>query len=305
MHMSVSNGTTDVVQNEKALRRAVRRDSLARIWYRFTRNPLSVAGLVIVLLVVGVAVFADWVAPFPTHKGAVVDFRNAMKPPGDGHWFGTDHVGRDLLSRIIYGFRFSLTMAVVVIALAAPPGILAGLVAGYYQGTRVDAIIMRITDIFLAVPPLVLAMAITAVLKPNVFNAMLAVTLMWWPWYARLVYGMATSLRNEFYVQAAEVMGAGKLYILFREILPNCVSAILTKMTLDMGFVIIIASSLSFVGLGAQPPTPDLGTMVAEGAKYMPDQWWLTVFPALAIVIVILGFNLLGDGLRDVLTVEE
>ncbi|HEX6988008.1 MAG TPA: ABC transporter permease [Bacillota bacterium] len=283
----------------------MKRDNWRRMWYRFTRNPLSVVGLIIVLVTGLAALFAGHIAPYPEHAGAFVDFGNAMKPPGGDHLLGTDPVGRDVLTRIIYGYRFSFGMAIVVIALAAPPGIILGLVAGYYRGTRIDSIIMRITDIFLAVPPLVLAMAITAVLTANVFNAMIAVTLMWWPWYTRLVYGLASSLRNEFYVQAAEVMGAGKLHILFREILPNCVSSILTKMTLDMGFVIIIGSSLSFVGLGAQPPTPDLGTMVADGAKYMPDQWWLTTFPALAIVTVVLGFNLLGDGLRDVLTVEE
>ncbi|MFO7246483.1 MAG: ABC transporter permease [Bacillota bacterium] len=283
----------------------MKRDNWRRMWYRFTRNPLSVVGLVIVLVTGLAAIFADYIAPYPEHAGAFVDFGNAMKPPGGQYLLGTDPVGRDVLSRIIYGYRFSFGMAIVVIALAAPPGVILGLVAGYYRGTRIDSIIMRITDIFLAVPPLVLAMAITAVLTANVFNAMIAVTLMWWPWYTRLVYGLASSLRNEFYVQAAEVMGASKFHILFREILPNCISSILTKMTLDMGFVIIIGSSLSFVGLGAQPPTPDLGTMVADGAKYMPDQWWLTTFPALAIVTVVLGFNLLGDGLRDVLTVEE
>jgi peptide/nickel transport system permease protein len=136
-------------------------------------------------------------------------------------------------------------------------------------------------------------------------NAMIAVTLMWWRWYARLVYGIASSLQNEFFVQAAEVIGASKLHILFREILPNCISSIFTKMTLDMGFVIIMGASLSFVGLGAQPPTPDLGSMVADGAKYMPDQWWMTLFPALSIIFLVLGFNLFGDGLRDVLAIEE
>ncbi|MFS8570643.1 MAG: ABC transporter permease [Thermaerobacter sp.] len=301
----MSSSETAAAHDARALWWAMKRDNWRRMWYRFTRNPLSVVGLVIVLVTGLAAIFADYIAPYPEHAGAFVDFGNAMKPPGGQYLLGTDPVGRDVLSRIIYGYRFSFGMAIVVIALAAPPGVILGLVAGYYRGTRIDSIIMRITDIFLAVPPLVLAMAITAVLTANVFNAMIAVTLMWWPWYTRLVYGLASSLRNEFYVQAAEVMGASKFHILFREILPNCISSILTKMTLDMGFVIIIGSSLSFVGLGAQPPTPDLGTMVADGAKYMPDQWWLTTFPALAIVTVVLGFNLLGDGLRDVLTVEE
>jgi peptide/nickel transport system permease protein len=155
------------------------------------------------------------------------------------------------------------------------------------------------------VPPLILALAITSVLTPNLTNAMLAVSLMWWPWYTRLVYGLASTLRNEFFVNSAEAVGASKGHIMFREILPNCISPIFTKMSLDMGWVILIGSALSFVGLGVQPPKPGLGTMVADGAKYLPDLWWISVFPALAIVVVVLGFNLLGDGLRDMFASEE
>lgn len=281
------------------------KDKFKRSWYKFSRNKISIVGLAIVILVILMAIFAPYITPYPEHAGAFVDFGNAMKPPSASHIFGTDNMGRDIFTRIIFAYRYSLTMGIVVIALAAPPGVIAGLVAGYYKNTKIDTIIMRITDIFLSVPPLVLALAITSILGPSMMNAMMAVTIMWWPWYARLVYGLASSLQNEFFVQAAEVMGTSKSHILFREILPNCVSSIFTKMTLDMGFVIIMAASLSFVGLGAQPPTPDLGTMVAEGAKYMPDQWWMTVFPALAIVFLVLGFNLLGDGLRDMLAIEE
>jgi peptide/nickel transport system permease protein len=163
---------------------------------------------------------------------------------------------------------------------------------------------MRITDIFLAVPPLILALAVASVLEPNLWNGMLAVSLMWWPWYTRLVYGLVSALRNEFFVSAAELTGASTMHILLQEILPNIVSPILTKMSLDMAWVIIIGSMLSFVGLGVQPPEPSLGTMVADGARYLPDQWWIAVFPALAIVVVVLGFNLLGDGLRDLLAAE-
>ena len=162
---------------------------------------------------------------------------------------------------------------------------------------------MRIT--VLAVPPLLLALAISSVLKPNLFNAMMAVSVSWWPWYTRLVYSMASSIRNEFYVQAAELVGASKTHIIFREILPNCLPPIFTKMTLDVGFVILLGASLSFVGLGEQPPVPALGTMVADGAKYMPEQWWVSVFPGLAIMVIVLGFNLLGDGIRDMMSTEE
>ena len=281
------------------------RETLGRNWYKFSRNRLSIVGLFTVLLVTFLAIFAPLVAPYPQHASAFVDFANASRPPCRDYPFGTDVVGRDIVSRIFFGFRFSLIMGVVVLSLVVPPGVVLGLMAGYYQGTRLDTVIMRTTDIFLAVPPLVLALAICSVLTPNLFNAMLAVSLMWWPWYARLVYGLASTLRNEFFVASAETMGASRVHILFREILPNCISPIFTKMSLDVGWVILIGASLSFVGLGVQPPRPGLGTMVADGYNYLPDQWWITVFPALAIVLVVLGFNLLGDGLRDMLAAEE
>ena len=289
----------------KALVSAQRSENLRRSWYKFSRNRLSIIGLCTVLLVTFLAVFAPLVAPYPQHASAFVDFANASRAPCPSYPFGTDVVGRDIMSRIFFGFRFSLVMGVVVLSLVVPPGVILGLVAGYYQGTWLDTVIMRTTDIFLAVPPLVLALAICSVLTPNLFNAMLAVSLMWWPWYCRLVYGLASTLRSEFFVVSAELMGASKFHILFREILANCVSPIFTKISLDMGWVILIGASLSFVGLGAQPPTPDLGTMVADGSRYLPDQWWIAVFPALAIVLVVLGFNLLGDGLRDMLGAEE
>ncbi|NIO69166.1 MAG: ABC transporter permease subunit, partial [Anaerolineae bacterium] len=265
---------------------------------------MSIVGLFTVSLVVFLAVFAPWVAPYPKHAGNFVDFANASLAPCWRYPFGTDVMGRDILSRIFFGFRFSLTMGVVVLSLVVPPGVTLGLIAGYNQGTWLDTVIMRITDIFLAVPPLILALAIASVLTPNLFNAMIAVSLMWWPWYTRLVYGLASTLRNEFFVNSAEALGASKFHIIFREILPNCISPIFTKMSLDMGWVILIGSSLSFVGLGVQPPKPGLGTMVADGARYLPDQWWISVFPALAIVVVVLGFNLLGDGLRDMFAAE-
>jgi peptide/nickel transport system permease protein len=286
------------------LQRKSRAESLGRAWYKFSSNPLSVVGAIMVIAVILLAVFAPWIAPYPEHAEPFTDFANASQPPSLAHPFGTDVIGRDVLSRVIFGFRFSLAMGAIVLALVVPTGVVLGLVAGYYQGTHIDTGIMRITDIFLAVPPLILALAIASVLKPNLFNAMLAISLMWWPWYTRLVYGLAGSLRNEFFVSAAEITGASKRHILFREIFPNCVSPIFTKMSLDVGWAIIWGASLSFVGLGVQPPKPGLGTMVAEGSDYLPDQWWITIFPALAIVVIVLGFNLLGDGLRDVLSAE-
>jgi peptide/nickel transport system permease protein len=288
----------------KELQRKNRRENFGRSWYKFSRNPLSVIGGTTILILVLMAVFAPWVAPYPDHARPFTDFANASKPPSAQNLFGTDEIGRDILSRVIFGLRFSLLMGIVVLALVVPTGVVLGLLAGYYQGSWLDTLIMRITDVFLAVPPLILALAIAAVLEPNLFNAMVAISLMWWPWYTRLTYGLASSLRNEFYVSSAETLGASKGHIIFREILPNMTSPIFTKMSLDMGWVIILGATLSFVGLGVQPPKPGLGTMMASGAKFLPDQWWIALFPALAIVVVVLGFNLLGDGLRDLLSAE-
>ena len=287
------------------IQRQNRRDNIGRAWYKFSQNPLSVIGGALVLIIILIAIFASQIAPYPQHAEPFTDFANANLPPNADYLFGTDEIGRDILSRVIFGYRFSLRMGLQVLILVVPVGVLLGLVAGYFQGTWIDIIIMRITDIFLAVPPLVLALAVASLLEPNLNNAMLAISLMWWPWYTRLVYGLASAMRNEYFVSSAETIGASTPHILFREILPNMISPILTKMSLDMGWVIIIGSTLSFVGLGVQPPKPGLGTMVASGSKFLPDQWWIALFPALAIVLVVLGFNLLGDGLRDVLSAEE
>ena len=268
------------------------------------RNPLSLLGVILVTLVVLLAVLADFIAPFPEHRGAVVDFVHFNEGPTSRNIMGSDLVGRDLFSRIIYAYRISLILGVVVLSIATPIGTVIGLMAGYLGG-KVEFVLMRLTDVFLSIPPLVLAIAMMGVLEPTLMNAMLAVTAMWWPWYARLVYNIARSEREEGYVLAAEVIGASTFHIAFREILPNCMPAVITKMTLDMGFVIIIASSLSFLGLGVQPPTPDLGSMVAEGARYLPDSWWLTVFPGLAILIAVFGFNLIGDALREILGADQ
>ena len=267
-------------------------------------NPLSLVGIALIAAVVFSAAFADFIAPFPEHRGAVVDFVNFNRAPEWPYIMGTDLVGRDIFSRIIYAYRISLFLGVVVLGIAVPVGVTVGLVAGYVGG-RTEFALMRLTDVFLSVPPIVLAMSIMGVLEPTLTNGMLAVTTMWWPWYTRLVYNITRSEKEEGYVLAAEVIGASRLHIIFREILPNCFPAIITKMTLDLGFVILIASSLSFLGLGVQPPTPDLGSMVADGARYLPDSWWLTVFPGLAILAAVFGFNLVGDAMREVLGAEQ
>ncbi len=284
---------------------AQRRRTVAKGWYKFSRNPLSVLGLVVLGIVVLAAIFAPYITPYPQSAGPFTNFRQASLPPSVKHFFGTDSIGRDIFSRVVFGYRFSLMIGVVVLCLSVPIGVILGLLAGYGSGSWIDVVIMRITDIFLAVPPLVLALAITAMLTPNLTNQMMAIAMVFWPWYTRIVYAVSSSLRNEVFVRDAELTGASHAHILFREILPNCLAPILTKMTLDMGIVILVAASLSFVGLGVQPPKPGLGTMVADGAKHLPAQWWSTIFPALAIVVVILAFNLVGDGIRDVFAVEE
>ncbi len=280
-------------------------DSLHQAWYKFSKNWLSVLGLALVLLIVFLAIFAPLVTPYPQHAGKFVDFKSKNQAPSWQHLMGTDIYGRDVFSRVVFAFGNALTMAMGVLIVSVPIGILTGLAAGYYVGTRVETVIMRITDVFISIPSLILALSIAAVLKPTLTNSMMAVTVSWWPWYTRLTFSLASSIRNEYYVQAAELTGAGKMHILFREILPNCASSIFTKMALDVGWVILVGASLSFVGLGEQPPKPALGTMVADGVVRMPDQWWIAVFPAIAIMLIVLGFNLFGDGIRDMLTPEE
>jgi peptide/nickel transport system permease protein len=239
-------------------------------WFRFSRNPTAVIGAIIVITSVSLALLAPYITPFPEHVGAVVDFRNRHQPPSAVHWFGTDNVGRDIFTRVIFGLRVSLLLAVVVLGIAIPVGVILGLLAGYFGGW-VEIVIMRITDIALAIPPLVMALAVAAVLTPSLTNSMLAIALLWWTWHTRLIYSLTRQLRSQEFVEAAETLGASKAHILFREILPNCVSAIAVKTSLDAGFVILIGAALSFLGLGIQPPTPDLGTMVASGASFLPD----------------------------------
>jgi peptide/nickel transport system permease protein len=275
----------------------------SRAWYKFRRNPLSIVGLSATLLIVLLAVFAPLVTPYPKEAGIFTDFAHAGQGPSLAHLFGTDTIGRDVLTRVIFGYRVSLMIGVVVLAIAVPIGVILGLLAGYFEGW-VERTIMRITDVFIAIPPLVLALAVLGFLKPTLGNAMVAISVMWWPWYTRMIYNQTRALKHEGFIAAARVVGAGGGHILFVEILPNCVPSIVTKMTLDMGFAILIGASLSFLGLGVQPPTPDLGSMVADGAKYLPDEWWISIFPCLGILLVVTAFNLLGDGVRDLLDPE-
>jgi peptide/nickel transport system permease protein len=280
-----------------------RRELWYRSYKRFADQPMSIVGAVLVGGIITVAVLAPFIAPYPAHAGSYTDFANALAPPSLDHPLGTDSAGRDILTRVIFGYRLSLLLAVAVLGIGVPVGVLLGLVAGY-MGGWVDAAIMRTTDTFLALPPLVLALAIASVFEPTLEIAIFAVASLWWTWYARLTRGLAASQRDEQYVQAAELAGASRTHIMLREILPNCLSPLLVKVTLDAGIVILTGASLSFIGLGVQPPRPGLGTMVANGTKFLPQQWWVSIFPGFAIFVLVLGFNMLGDGLRDMFDVE-
>ncbi|MCY1295088.1 putative D,D-dipeptide transport system permease protein DdpC [compost metagenome] len=250
-----------------------------------------------------VAIFAPLIARFPEHVGAVVDFRNRHMPPDIVNWFGTDKAGRDVFSRTVFGFRVSLLLVIGVLGIAVPIGSALGMIAGYAGGLT-ERLLTGFTDIMLAIPPLVMALAIGNVLEPNLVNAMLAITLLWWTWHARLVYRVTKSIVADDYIEAARLAGASHLHILFKEILPNCISVISVKTTLDAAFVILFGATLSFLGLGVKPPTPDLGSMVADGRQFLPEKWWEVLAPGAAIFYATLGFNLLGDGLRDMFDVE-
>ena len=276
----------------------------SRRWRRFHRNPTAAVGLAIVALVVLAAIFAPWISPYPDHVGAVVNFRARHQPPSAHYWLGTDNVGRDILTRVLFGYRISLILAATVLIFAVPVGVVLGLLAGYFGGWT-ETIIMRANDIALAIPPLVMALAVTTVLTPSLIHSMLAIAALWWTWHTRLIFSIVRTLRQQEFVEAAKTLGASRFHILFRELLPNCASAILVKTSLDFGFVILVGAALSYLGLGVQPPTPDLGTMVASGADFLPERWWESLFPGAAILIAALGFNLLGDGLRDVFDVES
>jgi peptide/nickel transport system permease protein len=281
-------------------------EDLRRLAYRFRQNVMSVMGITIIALFVLMAIFAPWIAPYPNDAGYEdpdTHFDRRYEPPSLDHPMGTDQAGRDMLSRVIFGSRLSLQLGIFVLAVAMGIGVPVGLVAGYFGG-KVGTVLMRTADVFLAVPPLVLALAVVVAMQPGLRNAMIAISVVWWPWYARLVYGEVLSVKEETYVKASRGIGAGTPRIIFREILPNILSPLTVKFSLDMGYAILVGAGLGFLGLGAQPPAPEWGTMTAEGRDYLPSQWWLTTFPGLAIFLIVLGFNFLGDGLRDMFDVE-
>ena len=266
----------------------------------FFRDKLALVGVAWIVLMIVVAIAAPWIAPYPDQGRGASHLASRFQAPSALHLFGTDNLGRDLLSRIIFGARIPLMISSAVALAVLLIGPLLGALAGYYGGW-LDEAIMRITDIFLAFPALVLAMALVAILGPNLRNLAIAIIVTWWPWYTRLVRGMAVSLRERPYVEAARTMGVRSPVIVARHILPNAFGPVVVQISLDIGTIILEVAGLSFLGLGAQPPTPEWGLMVSDGVQYVLGQWWISFFPGLAIFFLVLSFNLVGDGLRDVL----
>ncbi len=280
--------------------RASQLHEMRRSLYALIRNPLSVVGMAIVALFLLVAAAGPWIVPFPEDARGATHLAEKLSAPDSRHWFGTDEVGRDIFTLIVVGTRLTLRISLVVVGVSVLIGVPLGLLAGFVGGW-IGETIMRVTDVFLAVPGLVLAIAVVAALGPGITNAMIALSLVWWPGYVRLVQGKTLSVKAESFIEAARGVGSGRWRISFGEILPNCASPILVKASMDMGLAILAAASLGFIGIGAQPPTPEWGAMISAGRNYLPERWWYATFPGGAIFLTVLGWNLLGDGLRDVL----
>ena len=266
-------------------------------WLAFLDNPLAVVGFAIVAGLVLAALLAPWLAP-----GSPIDqdLGRRLLPPSAQDWFGTDELGRSIYARVVHGARLTLTIVVLVAVIVAPVGLLVGTAAGY-AGGLVDTVLMRITDIFLAFPRLILALAFVAALGPGIENAVIAIAITSWPAYARVARAETLTLRNSDFIAAVRLQGASPLRIVLRHVAPLCLSSLIIRVTLDMAGIILTAAGLGFLGLGAQPPLPEWGAMVSSGRQYLLDQWWVATIPGAAIFVVSLGFNLLGDGLRDML----
>ncbi|WP_022704816.1 ABC transporter permease [Pseudorhodobacter ferrugineus] len=279
-------------------RRHAKLSAIYQGWLSFRGNTMAMIGLWILLALVGIAAFAPILSP---HDPFVQDLGNRLAPLGtESHILGTDSLGRDILSRLIYGSRITLYIVALVALIAPVVGLLVGTVSGYVGGW-VDVVLMRITDIFLAFPRLVLALAFVAALGAGIENAVLAISLTAWPPYARIARAETLTIRAADYISAIQLQGAGAMRIITRHIWPLCISSLIVRVTLDMAGIILAAAGLGFLGLGAQPPSPEWGAMISEGRRFILDHWWVATMPGLAIFTVSLAFNLLGDGLRDVL----
>lgn len=286
----------DAATEVKLRAQPAKRSGLRYFFRRFAGdNPLNVVALVIITLFIFMSIFGDLLAPYDPVKPQIMD---KFAAPSSTHWMGTDELGRDLLSRVMSGAKISLGIAALILAIAVTVGVLVGAIAGYVGGL-VDEVLMRITDIFLAFPALILAMAIAASLGRDLKNTVIALTVVYWPWYARLVRGQVMMLRQRDFVEAARAIGVKPSGILMRHILPNTTAPIIVQMSIDVGYAVLATAGLSFIGLGAQPPMPEWGTMIAGARTYFREAWWYITFPGMALTLTVIGFNLLGDGLRD------
>lgn len=297
--MQPETSIVSILKRWKTERESQIRD-LALTFYTLGRSPLSVIGLILVGFFLAVSLIGPWMITYPEDIRGAVHIDQKLKPPSRAHPFGTDEVGRDMYSRVVMGTRLSLQIGLIIIFVAMGIGVPLGILAGY-SGGWINHLIMRFTDIFLSVPGLLLALAIVGALGPGIKNAMVALSIVWWPGYVRLIQAKTLALREEAFIEAARSVGASKLRIIFSHILPNCTSPIIVKASMDMGMAILFAANLGFIGVGAQPPVPEWGAMISTGRNYLPDFWWMATFPGVAILVTVLGFNLLGDGLRDVL----
>lgn len=286
-----------LISEAPASRRQAQLGQYFRQWRALRQNPLALIGLVIVVALLIIAATAPWIAPYDP---IAQNLDGRLLPPSAAHWFGTDSLGRDILSRIVHGTRITLAIVLLVVISVGPVGLIIGTVSGYFGGI-VDTILMRVTDVFLAFPRLVLALAFVAVLGPGIENAVIAIAFTAWPPYARVARAETMVIRNADYIAAVRLQGASQARIILKHVVPMCISSVIVRTTLDMAGIILTAAGLGFLGLGAQPPLPEWGAMIASGREFIFDQWWVAAFPGIAICLVALGFNLLGDGLRDVL----
>ncbi|MGP1394198.1 MAG: ABC transporter permease [Inquilinaceae bacterium] len=283
-----------------AIPQSARRETWRRALFRFRQSRLSVIGASMVGVVLFFTLFGHMLAPYPEHVAGGVDTANRFLRPSLAHPFGTNELGQDVLSLVMAGTPVSVAAGFTVVLIGTLIGTVVGALAGF-NGGRIDDMLMRFSDLMLTIPSLILAMAVAAALGPGFVNMIIAISLAWWPGYARLVRGEVLQAREEVYVSAARAIGARPGRVLFRHILPNIVSPVIVKMSLDMGFAILTVAALGFIGIGVRPPTPEWGTLLSIARSYMPDFWWTAMFPGLAMFLAVFGFNLLGDGLRDIL----
>jgi peptide/nickel transport system permease protein len=292
------NGTKALNKSEaRRQRREARLRYLKDSYVLWRRNHLMVVGTSIIVFLLLVAAVAPLLATHDPYEQILPD---RLLPPSVQHYFGTDSLGRDIYSRVVHGSRVTLTIAFLVAAISTPLGLVIGVLAGYFGGA-LDEILMRLSDVFLAFPKLILAIAFAAALGPGVENAIVAISVANWPSYARLARAETLSVRNNDYIQVIRSMGASSLRIMVGHITPMCLSSIIVRLSLDMGTIILTAAGLGFLGLGAQPPVPEWGLMVSDGRQFLVDQWWVSTLPGIAILIVVMGFNLMGDSFRDIL----